>query len=235
MKKLFAVLLALALVVTTLTMPALAKTKTVKTTKVTLSETGTVTLEKGKTLQLTATLRPKNSTQAVKWSTSNKKIATVNSKGKVTAKKAGTATITAKSGKKSAKVKVKVVPAPEKRKEIITYLGKSVKTAKSKLGLKRKSYHGSGWKFYYTGGFFMDTATDNTRNLVEWIEMVSDSGKYCVAGCYVGMEYSDAVATLEAKGYAGHGYGYFENSKYGVTLEYNSAGKVTRINAGKRG
>ena len=114
MKKLFAVLLALALVVTTLTMPALAKTKTVKTTKVTLSETGTVTLEKGKTLQLTATLRPKNSTQPVKWSTSNKKVATVSSKGKVTAKKAGTATITATSGKKSAKVKVKVVETSQK-------------------------------------------------------------------------------------------------------------------------
>ena len=56
-----------------------------------------------------AKVKPSNSTQSVKWSSSNKKVATVNSKGKVTARKAGTATITAKSGKKSAKVKVKVV------------------------------------------------------------------------------------------------------------------------------
>nr|WP_296028400.1 Ig-like domain-containing protein [uncultured Blautia sp.] len=34
----------------------------------------------------------------MKYSSSNKKIATVNSKGKVTAKKAGTVTITVKAG-----------------------------------------------------------------------------------------------------------------------------------------
>ena len=45
----------------------------------------------------------------IKWSTSNKKIATVSSKGKVTAKKTGKALITAKSKKKTYTVSVKVV------------------------------------------------------------------------------------------------------------------------------
>ena len=44
----------------------------------------------------------------IKWSSSNKKIATVSSKGKVTAKKKGTATITAKVSGKSYKCKVTV-------------------------------------------------------------------------------------------------------------------------------
>lgn len=47
----------------------------------------------------------------VKWSSSNKKAATVSNKGVVTAKKKGTAVITAKKGKKSVKCKIKVFNA----------------------------------------------------------------------------------------------------------------------------
>jgi len=43
-----------------------------------------------------------------KWSSSKKSVATVSKKGKVVAKKAGSATITAKIGKKKYKCKVKV-------------------------------------------------------------------------------------------------------------------------------
>lgn len=61
----------------------------------------TVTLKKGDTLQLGA-----NVTGDVTYSTSKKAVATVTTKGTVTAVKAGTATITVKSGSKSVKVKV---------------------------------------------------------------------------------------------------------------------------------
>ena len=44
----------------------------------------------------------------LKWSSSDKKIATVTSSGVITAKKKGTVTITVKVGRKSAKVKIKV-------------------------------------------------------------------------------------------------------------------------------
>ncbi len=77
--------------------------------KVTLSKKGTVKLIAGKTLTLKATVTPKLADQSVTWS-SNKKIATVSSKGKVTAKKAGTVTITAKTANgRKATVKIKVV------------------------------------------------------------------------------------------------------------------------------
>ena len=53
-------------------------------------------------------LKLKNNKKKIKWSTSNKKVATVSSKGKVKGKKKGSATITAKVGKKKYKCKVTV-------------------------------------------------------------------------------------------------------------------------------
>jgi uncharacterized protein YjdB len=63
------------------------------------------TIRVGKTVKLKVT-NYKNS--KVTWSSSNKKVATVSSTGKVKGIKAGTATITAKVGKKSVKAKVTV-------------------------------------------------------------------------------------------------------------------------------
>lgn len=56
-----------------------------------------------------ATIKVKNNKKKVKWSSSKKKVATVTKKGKVTGKSAGTATITAKIGKKKLKCKVTVL------------------------------------------------------------------------------------------------------------------------------
>jgi len=60
-------------------------------------------------VQLTANVQPVNATdKTVTWSSSNTSVATVSSKGLVTAVGAGTATITAKSGTKTATCKVTV-------------------------------------------------------------------------------------------------------------------------------
>lgn len=56
----------------------------------------------------TVTLKLKNNKKKIKWSSSNRKVATVTSKGKVKGKKAGKVTITAKVGKKKYKCKVTV-------------------------------------------------------------------------------------------------------------------------------
>ena len=66
----------------------------------------TVTIKKGSTLQLGALAD--TSADGVKWSSSKKSVATVNSKGKVTAKKAGTAVITAKLGSSKLQITVNV-------------------------------------------------------------------------------------------------------------------------------
>lgn len=84
--------------------------KYIKTTKITLN-TRYLTLHKIRSYQLKAYVYPKNATtKSIIWSSSNKKVATVSSKGFVRAKKKGTVYITAKSkdGKKiTCKVSVK--------------------------------------------------------------------------------------------------------------------------------
>lgn len=65
----------------------------------------TVTVKKGSTLQLGAVVSGKGT---VSWSTSKRSVATVSSKGKVTAKAKGSAVITAKLGSTSYAITVKV-------------------------------------------------------------------------------------------------------------------------------
>ena len=68
-----------------------------------------VTLKKGETAQLTATVTPSDATnKTVTYTTSDKYVATVSSSGKITAVGGGTATITAKAGGKTATCKVSV-------------------------------------------------------------------------------------------------------------------------------
>ena len=89
---------------------------TVSPTSVSLNKTS-LTLEVGKTYTLTKTVSPSTATTSYRWSSSNTSVATVDSSGKVTAKKTGTATITVKtSNGKTATCKVTVIktlPTPK--------------------------------------------------------------------------------------------------------------------------
>ncbi len=74
-----------------------------------------LTLGVKETYTLTATISPSNKVDVSSWSSSNKKVATVSSSGKITAKKTGTTTITFKtSNGKKATCKVTVKKAPTK-------------------------------------------------------------------------------------------------------------------------
>ena len=70
--------------------------------------TGTVNLKLRKNLALGVGLTPLTSTQRVTYSTSNSRIASVNSRGVVTARRTGTVTITVRSGRKIARIRVRV-------------------------------------------------------------------------------------------------------------------------------
>ncbi len=81
---------------------------TVKTKKLSLTKKA-VTIKKGNTYTVKAVRNPLTATDKLMFATSNKKVAAVSSKGKITAKKKGRATITVKSASgKKAKLTVKV-------------------------------------------------------------------------------------------------------------------------------
>lgn len=91
------------------------KTLPIAVTGVTLDKT-TTAIDVGATTKLTATVAPSNATdKGVTWKSGDTAIATVDSNGKVTAVKAGTATITVttKSASKTATCAVTVTAPPE--------------------------------------------------------------------------------------------------------------------------
>ena len=125
-------------------------------TSVALNKT-TLTLDTGKTSNLKATVYPSNAAnKKCTWSSSNTSVATVDSNGKVTAKKAGTATITVKtSNGKTATCKVTVnLPTPQ-----ITGLANTTGGIKISWNKVDGAY---GYRLYYkpvSGGWkrFKDT------------------------------------------------------------------------------
>lgn len=90
------------------TEPSPGVPETVAVTGITLSETSIV-MNIGGSRTLTATVSPSNATdKTVTWSSSRASVASVSSSGEVTALSAGTATITARAGGKTATCAVTV-------------------------------------------------------------------------------------------------------------------------------
>ncbi len=81
--------------------------KAVKTKKITVNKKN-VRLKAGKKFRLETEVTPVTSSQAIRYLSSDSKIAVVDKKGLIKAKKKGTAVIKVKSGKKTVKVKVVV-------------------------------------------------------------------------------------------------------------------------------
>lgn len=101
----------------------------VAVTSVTLNKT-TASLNVGETVSLTPTVAPANATdKAVSWSSSNTSVATV-SNGTVTAKVAGTATITATAGGKTATC---IITVTDKNATVVSVTGKTAEAAKTAL------------------------------------------------------------------------------------------------------
>lgn len=96
----------------TITLNSGVKTNILVTVKVTTQAItnlkSTVSVVRGKTVTLRPVLKPVTSQDKIKYSSSNKNIAAVNSKGVITGRKVGTAKITVTSGSKKFIVTVKV-------------------------------------------------------------------------------------------------------------------------------
>lgn len=135
MKRKFGAVVLMLLMLVTLIAPE----RTVAATKLKLSKAkATMEVDSKLTLKLgdiTAT--------DVKWSSSAKKVAIVSTKGVITAKGEGSATITAKYDDKSYKCKVTVVDSNKEENKIETYLKKefgSAKVEETSDGMKTKLY-----------------------------------------------------------------------------------------------
>ena len=150
---------------------------------------GKLSLKLGASVQLTATVTPSNATdKTVSWTSSNSSVAKV-SDGKITAVKAGTATITATAGGKTASVVVAVADNPVPV-ESVSVSGDGV--SDGKLSLK------SGASAQLTATVKPDNATDRK---VTWTS--SDSSVANVMGTGVvtaGSKAGRATVTATAGG-----------------------------------
>ena len=132
------------------------------------------------TKQLTATTDPKGA--SVSWSSSDKDVATVSPKGLVTPKKAGKATITAKSGKATASITVTVTGQlpPDPVKDNTIYAAKP-----------------SGWGKIYAYVYTGDGATAANNAAWPGVEMTAPSA---TDGCQQTELYKYVVPDSLAKG-----------------------------------
>ena len=139
-----------------------------------------LTLTVGKSYKLKAAVSPKKANKKVKWKSSNKKIVTVTSKGKLKAKKAGKATITctSKANKKiraTCKVTVKKTKKTSKpansNPDDSKSESKDTKTQDTKkkdtktpetIALKKLSLYDKAKGFDLTGGILLDIGFDYT-------------------------------------------------------------------------
>lgn len=103
------------------------------------------------------TLKVSGTSKTVKWSSSKKSVASVTQKGKVTAKKAGKATITAKVSGKSLKCKVTA-------KESSNLKGKSAKEA---INTINNWYIGDVWNNFVDFQSYRQTGLDCTGSKID--------------------------------------------------------------------
>ena len=183
----------------------------------------------------TYTLKVLGTTKKATWSSSNKKVATVNSKGKVIAKKAGTVTITAKIGSKKYKCKVTVKNPCLNVKNLTLYRGHTYKL---------KLYGASGkvtWSSSSTrvatvnlngvvtpgksDGYTIITAKNGTKKYTCQVYVTSPYISEYSIGLYEGESYK-----LKINGAVGKVKWYSSNPNI---AKVDSTGKVTALKSGE--
>jgi hypothetical protein len=189
--------------------PLFSDTYTVEAASVKLNKTS-ITLGVGSTY----TLKVKGTSKKVTWSSSDKSIAKVNSKGKVTAVKKGTVTITAKVGNKKYKCKVKVNKTP-------------------KLTYKVTSAKQNGGCYTIEGKVYNKTNTDIESALIKFD--LYDASKNKITTVTDSIMWIDAAGTWKFKitSYVGdktvksYKNSYLKGSYFNVSTKYT---KYTKFN-----
>ena len=205
-----------SLLVLLCSLPVQAKT-TIKLNK------SSATVYVSNTVQLKATV--KGTKSKVKWTSSNSKVASVSSKGKVTAKKKGTATIKAKVNGKTASCKVTVTYAPDLSKVV----NKTVAKAAKMLGLSyvTNGYIYSNKKPYSKGTYIMSGLKSEKNKAGRLFADIVDK-RIAVFGVKIGMTLSQANSILRSKGWVSY-YSGFSQKNGAVITASTSGSKITHI------
>ena len=137
-------------------------------------------ISKGSSATLSLNITPASVKRKVTWSTSNKKVATVSSNGKVTAKAYGTATIKAKfiAGSSTKTLKCTVTVGPSKVKNL------TVKGSKNKITVKWKvNTAAQGYVIYYSKSKisgYKTLTTINTNSKTSYTKKKLKKGTYYI-------------------------------------------------------
>ena len=133
------------------------------------------------------TLKVKGKKKKVKWKSTNKKVAKVNKKGKVTGLKAGKSTIIAKVGKKSLKCKVTVKKVAKKRltsgqrnalasaKSYLSFTAFSKKRLKNQLLYEKYSDQDAQYAVDHCGANWYKQAYKSAKNYLSFMSFSNDS------------------------------------------------------------
>lgn len=157
----------------------------------------------GKTLKLKVT----GTKTKVYWSSSNKKVAKVDQKGKVSAIKAGKAKIIAKVGKK--KLTCTVIVRKPIKGDISWIMNKEFDKVEKRFPDKFRLFESDSNHDYYTNDYVLLDVDDHWGEIWE-ISLLTDAkkgiGKYTLFGVYPGMGYSKAVRLIKKHGFERNDY-----------------------------
>lgn len=198
------------------------KVKGIKLNKTKLTLTidksfGKATIETFEKLKVSFKPTGASGTGKLKWSSSNKKVASVSSDGTVTSHKTGDAVITVKYGKYSAKCNVKVKK----------YVSNEKKNEKKSTTKKNKKKNKSGWNWIFIDG---DESSKKKKKNKKSNNKVSKNDKYIFIGDSRTVGMKSAVASNKNDIWSakvGEGYTWMKNT--GVPAVEDKIGKNSKV------